>query len=72
MKVDREVAGEWRSAWAIKLLRVAWLGQEIHREEQVGGKEEANLYSVGLAGLIKVEVSGEWLSPLDSRLFRAV
>ena len=45
MKVGREVAGEWRSAWASRLLRALWRAQSTQWEEEMG---EALFYCISL------------------------
>ena len=49
MKLDREVVGEWRSLWDIRLLRAACLGLEDSESSEVGsGRREALLYGSGV------------------------
>ena len=53
LKVSREVAGEWMSAWVSRLLRVAWPAQRTPTAGKTGGGRDAYLYDSGAAVLMK-------------------
>lgn len=54
LKVGREVAGDWRTSWASRLLWSAWLARRTQGAGKMGGGREAYLCGSGSAGLMKV------------------
>lgn len=71
MKVGKEISGEWRSAWANRLLRAAWCAQKTQGARKMDGRKGGYLYGSGCTGMMKVggEMwAGDRRSPWDSRL----
>ena len=69
MNFSRELAGEWKSTWAISLLLAAWHDQST-QQTAMGGGREANLYNSVCMMTVGGEVAKEWRFPWNSRLLR--